>query len=164
MHQQAREFVARYATTDTISVIEIGSRDVNGIVRDLFPAADWLGIDLAPGPGVDIVCDAAQWDTLRRVDLVVCCETLEHAAEWREIIRRSFIWLRPGGRAIYTAAGLGRLPHSAVDGCELREGEYYCNISLMELEAAMVVAGYQIVVSEFAGLHSDVRAAGVRPQ
>ena len=162
MHPSAREFVSRYATADTISVIEIGSRDVNGSIRDLFPSASWLGIDIAPGPGVDIVCDATEWDTLRRVDLLICCETFEHAPNWREIVIQSFPWLSGGGRCIFTAAGLGRMPHSAVDGGELRAGEHYANNSLRAMEAAMVVAGYRIEVGEFSGLHSDVRASGTK--
>ena len=40
----------------------------------------------------------------------------------------------PGGVFIMTAAGEGRLPHSAIDGGPLRQGEFYHNVTASELE------------------------------
>jgi len=75
-------------------------------------------------------------------DLVVCCEVLEHAENWRQIIRRSRQWLKPGGALIVTSAGLGRKPHSC-DGGQLREGEYYRNLDPSDLRAELIAAGYR---------------------
>ena len=46
MHVEAFAFVAQFSTTDPITVIEIGSRIINGTVRGLFPNAHWTGLDL----------------------------------------------------------------------------------------------------------------------
>ena len=37
-------------------VLEIGSLDINGSTRSFFSDGDYLGIDVAPGAGVDLVC------------------------------------------------------------------------------------------------------------
>jgi hypothetical protein len=110
-------------------VVEFGSRDVNGSVRRLFPHAYYLGIDWSDGPGVDVVADAATWTCDRPFDTVICLETLEHAPDPQAIVRNARANLHDeDGLLILTAAGRDRKPHSAIDGCELREGEHYGNI------------------------------------
>ena len=45
-------------------VIELGSLNVNGGLRHLFPPeCDYIGVDLQPGPGVDVVADACTYHT-----------------------------------------------------------------------------------------------------
>lgn len=159
MHQAAREYVSRYATPNQIRVIEIGSRNINGTVRDLFPRAQWVGLDLSDGFCVDLVCDAAKYQPMIPVDLVVCCEVLEHAADWRDLIEAGVSWLVPGGRLIVTCAGPTRKAHSAVDGGQLQPGEHYENITVAELCRAMQTCGLWIDSAE--ALREDTRASGV---
>lgn len=161
MSESAREFVARYASSDTISVIEIGCRDVNGIVRDLFPHCRYMGIDLADGPGVDVVCDAADYVPPDLVDMVLCCEVLEHAERWQAVLLAAASWLRPGGRLIITCAGPGRPPHSAVDGGDLQPGEYYWNLATWELIDALAGTGIVVDSCQYDGQHCDCRLSGV---
>lgn len=138
MHKAAYEFIREHKTDATISVIEIGSRNINGTVRDHFPNATWTGLDLYPGPCVDVVCDATQWTPKSQVDLVICCEVLEHTPQVAEICNQAYEWLRDGGRFIGTAAGIGRAVHSAIDGRKLlHPGEHYANISPRMLEPAL---------------------------
>jgi hypothetical protein len=60
MHSEAREFVARHARPSPgLLVLDIGGRDMNGTVRDLWPGADYTAMDITDGPGVDVVADAA---------------------------------------------------------------------------------------------------------
>lgn len=58
-YEHSRKFVERYVLPNKregLSVLEVGSLDVNGSVRDFSPeGANWVGIDLESGPGVDIV-------------------------------------------------------------------------------------------------------------
>src|SRR5437667_11583807 len=73
-------------------IIEVGSYDVNGSVlpylQSLAPAS-YLGVDITPRPGVDLVCDAQrlveQFGT-ERFDVVVSTELLEHVRDWRAVI------------------------------------------------------------------------------
>lgn len=161
MHEAARTYVARFATDTPLDVIEIGSRNVNGGVRDLFPAASWTGVDIIDGPAVDVVADAATWMPDTRADLVVCCEVLEHTADWPRILANAAGMLRSGGRIVVTAAGPTRAPHSGIDGGPVRPDEHYANLDADELHSELVIAGFRNVQTETVG--ADVRATGVTP-
>lgn len=127
MHAAALEWVAEHAPAHPVTVIDIGGRDVNGTVRHLFNATGFTSVDLFPGPAVDIVADFCDV-VLDPVDVVVCCEVAEHTWSWPNIVARASETLRPGGTFIFTAAGPERAPHSALDGGQVRDGEWYENI------------------------------------
>jgi len=157
VHQQAYDWVAAHvpappppsATSPdttvpaTTAVLEIGSLDINGSVRPLFPhATHYHGLDLVAGAGVDEVADASTWVPPRTYDVVVSAEVLEHAPPWREILTMMWTATAPGGTLLMTCAGPGRAPHSAVDGLEVRDGEHYANVSPSDVRALM--AGWTI--------------------
>ena len=143
-------------------MVELGSRDFNGTVRDLFPSAPtYLGVDLAPGAGVDVVADAADWRPppgQPAPELVVCCEVLEHTRAASAIVRNAHTLLAPGGRFVVTAASTGRPPHSALDGGPLRAGEYYRNVNRRDLAGWLVGAGFAVEALEFHPDRGDVYA------
>ncbi len=143
MHPGAFKFIAKHSTHDAISVIEIGSRDINGSARAHFPGADWTGLDLHPGPAVDIVCDALFYEPAKQFDLIVCCEVFEHDPRLEDIILHVWGWLKPGGKILITCAGPGRDPHSAIDGGALQVDEHYGNISQDEMHEALLHAGFK---------------------
>ena len=119
------------------NVIEVGSLNINGSVRELAPDADWYGIDIVAGPDVDEVADGATWTPVWTPDVVVCCEVFEHTPDWATIIGNMASWLPLEGQMILTCAGPGRAPHSAVDGGPLREGEWYENIDPNRMSAVL---------------------------
>ena len=131
MHVQAFDFVAAHVTgLAPISVLEIGSLDINGSVRALFGAnVDYHGLDVVDGPGVDEVGDAADWRASRCYDLVVSTEVLEHAPRWRDILTNAWDAVAPGGRLLATCATDPRAPHSAIDGLDVRPDEHYANVT-----------------------------------
>jgi hypothetical protein len=155
MHAEARQWVEHFATDRKIRIVEIGSLNVNGTIRDLFPNADYTGIDRVAGPGVDVVCDAVDYVPESLVNMVICCEALEHTANWKQVIETANKWLHPCGAFVMTCAGLGRQPHSC-DGGPLRDGEYYRNLSPADVREAMggftwkIVRQYQTDVQAFA--------------
>lgn len=60
-------------------ILEIGSRDVNGTVRQFFDQTHYLGVDLEAGPGVDRVGDVREVGLYDEdFDLILCLEVLEH--------------------------------------------------------------------------------------
>ncbi len=128
----------------------MGSYDVNGSTRDLFPGWDYVGIDIQPGPGVDIVADAATWDGGGRLfDVIVSCEALEHAEHWRNIVRNAFKLLKPEGLFIGTCAGPGR-PHHKCSGEPMPEPptEHYANLESDELREVLYAARFtEVTVS-----------------
>ena len=162
MHAGAFEFVGRFSTCESISVIEIGSRDINGTVRVHFPEADWIGLDLHPGPFVDVVVDAMVYTPQKLVDLVVCCEVFEHASHWREMLKHAATWLKPRGKIIITCAGEGRAPHSAIDGGPLRAGEHYANIDQVEMGSALSDSGFAEVATHRNEHWKDTYAVAVK--
>ena len=136
MHHQAYHWMRKTIAMlpDRFSVLELGSKDVNGSIRPLFTKATrYVGVDLSEGAGVDVVADAVTFKTDERFDTVVCMEVLEHTDKGREICRNAHHHLQAGGVFLVSAATGIRVPHSAVDGGELRDGEYYQNVRHSDL-------------------------------
>jgi SAM-dependent methyltransferase len=83
MHQSSlrhvEDLLSRYATRAGV-LADIGSMDVNGTYRHLFPGWRYIGVDMEPGPGVDIVARKPYRYPLasESVDLVVCGQAFEH--------------------------------------------------------------------------------------
>ena len=123
-------------------VIEIGSRDINGSIRALFACREYVGIDIAPGPGVDLVADGATWRPELPADLVVCAEVLEHTPVAPLVVLNAAAMLVPGGRFLLTCAAPGRAPHSGVDGAALRPDEFYRNVDEDALARWLDMAGF----------------------
>jgi SAM-dependent methyltransferase len=130
MHPGAYRFVARTLRRfpPRRCVVELGSYNVNGSVRDLFAGAAYTGVDLRPGPGVDVVGDATDprivlWFLGNVPDCVVTTETLEHATDPGAVVRNAHGMLAPGGLLIVTAASPARPPHG-IDGGAVA-GEHY---------------------------------------
>ena len=69
-------------------VLEVGSKDVNGTIKEKFDNCEYTGVDIQSGPGVDIVghlCDIT--DSLHNsYDLVLCMNVLEHDRLWRKTL------------------------------------------------------------------------------
>lgn len=111
-------------------VLEIGSCDVNGSVRPLFAGAEeYVGIDVCEGNGVDVVCDAKDYDGQGRFDFCVCTEVLEHAPEPQAIVDCARRALKENGMLILTCAATGRPPHSVNGVTTPMHGEHYENIT-----------------------------------
>lgn len=89
-------------------VLEVGSMDVNGSIRPHAMAFDpeyYLGIDIAPGKGVDKVGSAHQlreYFAAEPFDVVISTEMLEHVEDWRDAVANMKAVLKPGGLLIIT--------------------------------------------------------------
>ena len=160
MHRDVLDWVGRWVAPGR--VLEFGSRDINGTVRDLFPNADeYLGVDPQEGPGVDLVADAASCDAgLNRWDVVVCTEVLEHAEDAAGIIANAYRHLRADGRFIMTCAAPGRGPHSAIDENPIRDFEFYRNVDGAMLAGWLGAAGFQQWTIDLHGF--DIRCVAYR--
>lgn len=158
MHQLALEYVKSHTDGRWKNVVEFGGRNINGSVREWIDAGDYLSIDVVDGAGVDLVADAAEWDGDAKYDLVVCCEVLEHTKAVAEILASAGRALRPGGTFVLTAACDPREGHSAIDGAELRDGEYYRNLKPADLK----VTWGDVADIEWDRTAGDVRATIVK--
>jgi SAM-dependent methyltransferase len=93
-------------------VLEIGSLDINGSVRSYFRECSYTGIDVAAGPGVDLVCQGQDYDGPEdSFDIVISCEVMEHNPNWAETMRNMVRVCKPGGMVLMTCATLGRGEH-----------------------------------------------------
>jgi len=120
MHLEQIEFLARVREfmpahfSGAERVLEIGSLDINGTVRSAFsPDAEYTGVDVSEGPGVDIVCRGDEFDPGDdiRYDVVISCETLEHDPHWGATVDNMVYLLKPGGFFLLTCATTGRAEH-----------------------------------------------------
>jgi SAM-dependent methyltransferase len=83
-------------------VLEVGSYNVNGTVRDVLEetAKSYIGTDMREGPCVDLALDAelvASHFGKHSFDTVVCCECLEHTLRPWIIVDALKHVLKPGG-------------------------------------------------------------------
>jgi SAM-dependent methyltransferase len=105
MRPHLRRFVR--VCRDTLSlhepIYEFGSLQVQGDdelenLRTIFPAADYVGSDMRPGAGVDVVLDLHQLDLPdETVGTALCIDTLEHVEYPRQAVREMHRVLRKDG-------------------------------------------------------------------
>jgi len=93
-------------------VLDIGSLDVNGSVRDLFPLADYIGLDMRPGDNVDVVGNSHDipFDD-DHFDMVLCLEMLEHDDNPFRTAREIKRVAKDNGTIIVCASGIGMHKH-----------------------------------------------------
>lgn len=102
-------------------VIEVGSYDLNGSMRPVVTAwkpAEYVGIDIAPGPGVDVVCradEAVKKFGGERFDVVISTETIEHVRDWRKVISNLKHLCVPEGIILITTCMPGHYYHPHPD-------------------------------------------------
>jgi len=108
MHQSVGRYVEGYVRSLGLagrSVLEVGSYNVNGTVRDYFSGA-YLGVDMQAGPGVDQVALARALPFGdESFAVVVSTEMLEHdPTPWLSVAEMAR-GLQPDGYLILTARG-----------------------------------------------------------
>lgn len=97
-----RKFLTK-ADVDGKRILEVGSYDINGTIRDvivpLLPA-EYIGADIRTGPCVDVICDVCNLveefgqDSF---DMVIACSVLSHVTNWRDAISNIKRVCKPGG-------------------------------------------------------------------
>ena len=145
-HPEQREFLTscfnrfQVAIDRSIHILEVGSQDINGSVRDYFPSPSrrsWIGLDIGPGKSVDFTIPGELvqlgngW-----ADISISTECFEHARDWKKILLNMIRLTKVEGLILLTMAGTGRAAHGTID-TEIRSSpytsHYYKNISLEEL-------------------------------
>jgi len=122
-------------------VLEIGSLDINGSVRSFFENCDYTGLDIAPGRGVDVVCEGQKYDApSASFDVVLSCEVMEHNPFWEDTLKNMIHLLSPGGLLVMSCATKGRKEHGtsrsevASSPLTVAKGwEYYRNLTRTDI-------------------------------
>lgn len=118
MTPSTMDFGRRHIHRDEVigkRVLEVGAYDVNGSFRSIaqsYGPAEYVGIDIAPGPGVDRVCNALDAPTMfGEFDVVICTEVMEHEQDWRGLVRALKELVRIGGILMVTTRSPGFAYH-----------------------------------------------------
>jgi len=122
MHKSAyisgRKFFERYVASSSSSILEIGSYDVNGTLRDFQPkGSTWLGVDLETGPGVDLVIENTS-DlpfTDESFDYVVASSVFEHDPIFWKTFAEMIRVLKSGGCIYINSPSNGMVHRYPID-------------------------------------------------
>lgn len=105
MNPYVREFVAARKHLLSGKVLEVGSCNVNGGLRDIIDVS--VGVDMREGRGVDLVCpveNLLEHFKPGSFNACVSTDTLEHVENWKAFFRVTWELVRPGGWLVMTAA------------------------------------------------------------
>ena len=95
------------------AVLEVGALDVNGSLRpyvESFAPSSYIGVDIATGKGVDLICDATKLVKKfgkEAFDILISTELLEHVKDWRKAVGNFKNVIKPGGIILVTTRSMG---------------------------------------------------------
>jgi hypothetical protein len=116
-------------------VLEVGSLNINGSVRQFFTNCDYIGVDLGKGKDVDMDCKGHELPFPNlSFDTVISCECLEHDQHWVKTFQKMCELSKD--LVVMTCATLGRAEHGTTvtnsDAAPFTN-DYYKNISIHDL-------------------------------
>ena len=113
-------------------VLEIGSLDINGSVRQFFESCNYIGCDLDVGKGVDIVSPGHMLDySDNHFHTAISCECFEHDKHWRETFANMVRMTKH--LVIFTCATTGRPEHGTTNSSPSDApftNDYYKNLTV----------------------------------
>ncbi len=94
----------RYPEYFTENILEVGSFDINGTVRDFFEkdCKEYVGVDWRSGPCVDVVTLAHEMEFEKPFKAVISASMLEHDPHWDKSIRQMVKCVRQDGILVFT--------------------------------------------------------------
>ena len=92
-------------------VLDVGSLDVHGTVKVLFEDCFYVGVDVVKGKNVDWIGTVTKYPGRNKFDTIVCLSVLEHAKDWKEILKSCYRLLKPDGLFILCWGAEGNIEH-----------------------------------------------------
>lgn len=135
-HQSQLDFVRSLVNRFPIyfagqKVLEVGSLDINGSIRQFFSGCNYIGVDLGEGRGVDLVARGEELDFPDGHFMTVAsCECFEHNPEWEATFRNMVRMC--SGLVFFSCATTGRPEHGTrrtSPGDAPFCGDYYRNLT-----------------------------------
>lgn len=135
----------------TQKVLEIGSYDVNGTIRDIIGACEsYLGVDLVDGPGVDLVSFGHELELeSESFDLTLSAECFEHDPHWATTFLNMIRLTKSNGIVAFTCASLGRPEHGTLrsdpslsPGTQSINLDYYRNLTETDFRNSIVLEDF----------------------
>ncbi len=132
-----------------VVALDVGSQDINGNNRYLFDGAHYLGLDIGPGPNVDIVdhvADFSQKVLTPIYDTVISTNAFEHDSRFGESLQCIIKGLvRPGGLFAFVCAAEGTPEHGTAahyPQYSPHTNDYYKNQSIHDVMEAIDLDEY----------------------
>lgn len=113
-HQKLEHWKEKYPKSfKETKILELGSLNINGSVREHFEDCEFIGIDWREGKDVDIVCFAHETSFDKKYfDIIISFSMLEHDVHWRESLTHNLPYLKRGGLIMLNWIGkVGRSHH-----------------------------------------------------
>ena len=119
MHREILDWLKETKTKhpnlfEAAKVLEAGSLDINGSVREYFADdCEYVGVDAKQGKGVDWwgIFHEYKEKPVGYFNVVISTETLEHDPFWRITLAHMIEMIKPSGALVLSFAGPGRGPH-----------------------------------------------------
>jgi len=150
-------------------VLEMGSLNVNGTIRDLFIEPEYTGVDVIAGRGVDVIGTFHEIDFAdKRFDVVCSANALEHDMHFDKTLPRMYELLVPGGlmfiSACYKFAEHGTVKCNPwASGTAQLEGEwadYYKNITPDDIKKHFKYEMFRWYM--LCTYHQDIQFVGIK--
>jgi len=152
-------------------VLEVGSLNINGTVRDFFSYCDYLGIDVGEGPSVDLVCEGQTLDHPENTyDTTVSCECFEHNPFWVETFKNMHRMTKSNGLVFMSCATTGRPEHGTTrtspkdSPLTIGKGwDYYKNLTEQDFRDNLNIDGmFSSYMFEVGRPHCDLYFYGIK--
>ena len=91
-----------YFNVKNNNVLDAGSLNVNGDNKYLFSDCDYTGVDVGPGPNVDVVSLVHEIDMSNNYDTIISTEMFEHDMYYEKSIKNIMRMLKIGGLFLFT--------------------------------------------------------------
>lgn len=170
-HNEQKQFIQKTKDHfpeffDGVSVVEIGSLNINGTVRDFFTnPKSYVGLDLIEGNGVDLVLPGKDYNA-RGIDTVISTECFEHDRDWKKTFENMVNMVKSGGLVIFTCASDGRHEHGTTRTSPADSPattDYYENRNRKDFEEAFDIKGlFQKHLFEYNPVTCDLYFWGIR--
>lgn len=151
-HIEQKEFFLRVKSQfpeyfQNCNVLDVGSLDINGNNRHLFSNYSYIGIDIGPGPNVDVVSTGHEYQSEELFDVVISSECFEHDWHYPKTLNNCVKLTKPGGMFTFTCASTGRHEHGTLrttpsnapllSNVDLEWANYYKNLTEQDIREVL---------------------------
>lgn len=132
--QYCQKKYQHYFLVPDIKVLELGSMDINGTVRDYFEVGEFVGVDWRPGKCVDVVSLAHEIEFDHQFDVVISASMLEHDPHWNKSISKMVEYLKEDGILLLSWGAALNPPHEheTADDCQFHSLPAYKVLELLK--------------------------------
>jgi 2-polyprenyl-3-methyl-5-hydroxy-6-metoxy-1,4-benzoquinol methylase len=155
-----------------VRVLDVGSMGVNGTYKPLFAFADYVGMDIAPGPNVDVVpADPYDWVELPDAgfDVIISGQALEHVEFPWLVVEQMARKLKPGGQVFLIVPSRGPQHRFPVDCYRyypdgLRALAKWCGLTVLDVGLTGERSGFHDGSDQWGDCHCLLRKDASAPR